>query len=63
MRLGGLVSAEHTAVQGRMLPLKKSKTVICWERVAGLPAWDIIAEDPDSRSPLPFILFLEANVL
>lgn len=49
--------------QCTMLLFKKSETVICWEVVAGLPAWDIIAEDLDSRSPLPFILFLEANVL
>lgn len=50
-------------MQCRMLLFKKSEMVICWETVAGLPAWDIIAEDLDSRSPLPFILFLEANVL
>lgn len=58
-----LVPAEYTAVQCRMLLFKKSEMVICWEMVAGLPDWDIIAEDLDSRSPLPFILFLEANVL
>lgn len=55
-------SAENTVVQYRAFVFKKIETAIYWEMVAGLPAWDIIAKDLDSRSPLPFILFLEANV-
>lgn len=44
---GGWISAEHTVVPCTRL--------LCWATVAGLPAWDAVAEDLDSRSPLPVL--------